>query len=248
MKETMIYLDYNATTPVDSQVAMAMEPYLREHFGNPSSTHSYGAEARLAVENARKQVAGLLGAEPWEIIFTGGGTESNNLAIQGAARALKGHGNHIITSQVEHPAVLEVCGFLETEGFEVTYLPVDYTGWVDPEDVKKAIRPETILISVMHANNEVGTIQPIESIAAIARANGILFHTDAAQSTGKIPVKVNDLGVDLLSVAGHKLYGPKGVGALYIRQGTKLARVIFGADHEQNRRPGTENVMEIAGL
>ncbi len=243
-----IYLDYNATTPVDPEVARAMEPFLKEYFGNPSSIHQYGTESRLAVENARQQVARLIGAKPHEIVFTSGGTESNNLALQGAAKARRHLGNHIITTAVEHPAVIEVCRYLEKDGFRVSYVPVDSYGMVDPEDIAREITPATILISVMHANNEVGTIQPVAAIGRIAREKSILMHTDAAQSTGKINVDVNELNVDLLSVAGHKLYAPKGIGALYIRQGVNLEKIIHGADHEQNRRPGTENILEIAGL
>lgn len=243
-----IYLDYNATTPIDPSVADAMEPFLRGFFGNPSSSHFYGSQARLAVESARTNVAGLLGAFPYEIVFTSGGTESNNLAIMGAAHARRQLGNHIITTSVEHPAVLEVCRHLEKEGFRITRLPVDEYGMADPTDVVKSIRPDTILISVMHANNEVGTVQPVAEIGKIARERGILMHCDAAQSVGKIPVNVQDLNVDLLSVAGHKLYAPKGIGALYVRQGIQLEKITYGADHEQNRRPGTENVLEIAGL
>jgi cysteine desulfurase len=243
-----IYLDYNATTPIDPEVAAAMEPFLKEFFGNPSSNHFYGFQTRLAVEAARKQVADLLGAAVNEIVFTSGGTESNNLAIIGAAHARRHLGNHIITTSVEHPAVLEVCSYLEKEGFAISLAPVDEYGMVDPAEVKRLIRPETILISVMHANNEVGTIQPVTEIGRIAREKGIWMHCDAAQSVGKILVNVNDMQVDLLSVAGHKVYAPKGIGALYIRQGIKLEKVIHGADHEQNRRPGTENILEIAGL
>lgn len=243
-----IYLDYNATTPVDPEVAKAMEPFLHGLFGNPSSMHRYGTETRLAVEQAREQVARLIGAQPYEIIFTSGGTESNNLAIQGVARALRHRGNHIITTSVEHPAVIEVCRFLEKEGFQVTYVPVDRYGMVDPEQVERAITASTILISVMHANNETGTIQPVAEIGKIARKRGVIMHSDAAQSVGKIPVEVGQLQVDLLSVAGHKLYAPKGIGALYIRQGVQLEKIIHGADHEQNRRPGTENILAIAGL
>jgi cysteine desulfurase len=243
-----LYLDYNATTPVDPAVADVMEPFLREFFGNPSSSHYYGSQTRLAIENARQQVAGLLGALPHEIVFTSGGTESNNMAIIGAAYARRHIGNHIITTSIEHPAVLEVCNHLEKEGFSITRLPVDEFGMTDPDEVVRAIRPETILISVMHANNEVGTIQPVAAIGSVARERGIWMHCDAAQSVGKIPVNVSDLHVDLLSVAGHKLYAPKGIGALYVRQGIRIEKIIHGADHEQNRRPGTENVLEIAGL
>jgi cysteine desulfurase len=243
-----IYLDYNATTPVDPAVVEAMRPYLDRHFGNPSSSHAYGVQAKKAVENARRHVAELLGARPEEIVFTSGGTESNNLAIRGVAHALRHKGNHIITSAVEHPAVTEVCRHLESQGFRVTVVPVDEYGRVNPADVEKAITPATILITVMHANNEVGTIQPIREIADIAHRHGVLMHTDAAQSIGKIPAKVDELGVDLLSVAGHKLYAPKGVGALYIRTGVKPEKLIFGADHERGWRAGTENVLEIVGL
>ena len=245
---TPIYLDYNATTPIAGEVALAMKPYLEEYFGNPSSLHSFGAKARLAVENARCQVAALLNCHPDEIIFTSGGSESNNFAIKGAAWAYRHKGNHIITSAVEHPAVLEVCKFLQKQGFQLTILPVDEFGMVDVLSVEKAITPQTILLSIMHANNEVGTIQPIKAISEIARRHGILFHSDAAQSVGKIPVDVQALNVDLLSVAGHKLYAPKGVGALFIRRGIQLEKLIHGANHEQNLRAGTENVAEIVGL
>ena len=243
-----IYLDHNATTPIAPEVADAMRPFLDQYFGNPSSTHSFGTQAKMAVEKARAQVASLINCDPPEIIFTSGGTESNNYAIKGAALANRKKGNHIITTSIEHPAVIEVCIYLEKQGFEVTYLPVDEFGMVLPADVADAIRPETILISVMHANNEVGTIQPIQEIAAIARQQHVLFHTDAAQSTGKIVTDVEILGVDLLSIAGHKLYAPKGIGALYIRSGVQLEKLMHGADHEQNLRAGTENVLEIAGL
>ncbi len=243
-----IYLDYNATTPVDPRVAEAMLPYLTERFGNPSSSHAYGRETRAAVDRARRQVADLLGAAPAEILFTSGGSESNNLAIKGAAEARESEGRHILTSSVEHPAVTEVCANLESRGWRVDYLPVDSTGWLDPATVEKALRSETVLVTVMHANNEVGTVEPIVDIAKLAHARGALLHCDAAQSIGKISVRVDDLGVDLLSVAGHKLYAPKGVGALYIRKGVKLAKQTHGADHEGNLRAGTENVLEIAGL
>jgi len=243
-----IYLDYNATTPIDKRVADAMRPYLDEYFGNPSSVHEYGIKTKLAVERARQQLAGLLNCEPSEVIFTSGGTESNNFAIKGAAFANKQKGNHIITSTVEHPAVFEVCHYLERNGFEVTYVNVDEFGVVKLNELEMAIRPETILITVMHANNEVGSIQPIREIARLAKKHSILFHSDAAQSVGKIPVNVQEMGVDLLSVAGHKLYAPKGIGALFIRNGVKLEKLIHGADHEQNLRAGTENVLEIVGL
>lgn len=243
-----IYLDYNATTPIDPHVVEAMLPYLHEHFGNPSSSHAYGIATKKAVESARKQVAGLLGCESEELIFTSGGSESNNYAIRGVAHAYRGKGNHIITSAIEHPAVTEVCRFLEQEGFKVTYLPVDTDGLVHPELVEDAITPQTILITIMHANNEVGTIQPIAEISEIAHRHGVLMHSDCAQSIGKIPVRVDELGVDLLSLAGHKLYAPKGIGALYIRSGVAIEKLIHGADHEMNRRAGTENVLEIVGL
>ena len=248
MSPRPIYLDYNATTPVDPAVAEAMLPYLREHFGNPSSTHPYGVATRTAVEKARAQVAGLIGARPEEIVFTSGGTEANNTVILGVTRSLEDKGRHIITSSVEHPAVLEPCHVLKEQGYRVTTVPVDGQGRVDPEAVAKAITPETILITIMHANNEVGTIEPIAEIAAIARENGILIHTDAAQSAGKIPVLVDDLGVDFLSLAGHKLYAPKGVGTLYLRTGRELPSLIHGAAHESGRRAGTENVLLNVGL
>lgn len=248
IENDMIYLDYNATTPIDSEVAEAMKPFLGAMFGNPSSTHAFGVQARKAVDKARRQLAELLNCTPHEIIFTSGGTESNNMAIKGAALANRHKGNHIITSEIEHPAVIEVCKYLEKNGFEISYLPVNEQGEVNPEDVKKAIRPTTILITIMHANNEIGTIQPIAKIGEMARENNILFHTDAAQSVGKIPVDVQSMQVDLLSVAAHKFYGPKGIGALYIRQGVKLEKLIHGADHERNLRAGTENILEIVGI
>ncbi len=243
-----IYLDYNATTPLDSAVAEAMLPYIHHIFGNPSSSHSFGVSARQAVEKARQQVAGLLGCEIDEIIFTSGGSESNNFALKGVAFAYREKGNHIITSQIEHPAILEVCHYLEEKGFRVTYLPVDSDGIVDPAQVEKAINPQTILISIMHANNEVGTIQPIKEISRLAHKKGIIVHTDAAQSVGKIPVRVDKLEVDLLSIAGHKFYAPKGVGVLYKRHGVKLEKLIHGAGQEMEQRAGTENVIEIVGL
>ncbi|MFU8827097.1 MAG: cysteine desulfurase family protein [Brevefilum sp.] len=243
-----IYLDYNATTPLSPAVIGAMRPFLEEHFGNPSSSHPYGHTAKDAVKTARKQVAALIGAEPEEIIFTSGGTESNNMAIQGIARANLQRGKHIITSAVEHPAVTEVCAFLGSQGYHITTLPVDGDGQVSPLHLAEALTPETILVSIMHANNEVGTLQPISALAQLAHQAGALFHTDAAQSVGKLPVNVNDLGVDLLSIAGHKLYAPKGVGALYIRKGVHLDKITFGASQEGNLRPGTENVLEIVGL
>ncbi len=243
-----IYLDYNATTPLDPEVAEAMRPFLGEVFGNPSSSHETGIIARQAVEKARGSLAKLLNANPDEIIFTGGGTEANNLALKGFAFAHAKKGRHIITSTVEHPAVTEVCRFLGTMGFEISYLPVDGFGMVNPDDFKNAIRPDTILASIMHANNEVGTIQPIEEIGKICRENNIVLHCDAAQSIGKIPFDVMMMNVDLLSVAAHKFYAPKGVGALYCRRGVKLTKMMHGADHEQGLRAGTENIMEIAGM
>jgi len=243
-----IYLDYNATTPIDPAVAEAMKPCLGEIFGNPSSTHGYGLRAREVVEAARAKVAALLNSRTEEIVFTSGGTESNNHAIKGVAFANRDRGNHIITSAIEHPAVTEVCQYLEGHGFHVTHIPVDSRGLIDLNALEKAITGQTILITVMHANNEVGTIQPIGEIAALIRNRGIMLHTDAAQSAGKIPVDVKFIGVDLLSLAGHKLYAPKGIGALYIREGTRLEKFMHGAGHERKLRAGTENVLEITGL
>ena len=245
---TRIYLDYNASTPIDPAVAAAMRPFLDDAFGNPSSGHWASAPAKAALERARAQVAALLGATPEEIVFTSGGSESNNLALKGTFFALREKGDHIITTTVEHPAVLAPCRFLERLGATVTCLPVDSTGRVDPRDLRRAITPRTILISVMHANNEVGTIQPIAEIGAIAREHGIRFHTDAAQSAGKIPARVDDLGVDLLTIAGHKLHAPKGVGALYVRRGVDLEPLVHGAGHESGRRAGTESALLAAGL
>ena len=247
-----IYLDYNATTPIDPQVAEAMLPFVKGGlnglFGNPSSGHSFGLAAREGVDTARTQVAGMLGCDIDGLIFTSGGTEANNHAISGVAGAYRERGNHIITSAVEHPAVTEVCRHLEGRGYRVTYLPVDEYGMVDPQQVEAAITPETLLVTIMHANNEVGTVMPIAEIADIAHRHGALLHSDCAQSVGKIPVRVDDLGVDLLSIAGHKLYAPKGIGALYIRPGVRLEKLMHGANHEQDRRAGTENVIEMAGL
>ena len=243
-----IYLDYNATTPHDPEVIDAMRPFLEEEFGNPSSSHLYGRAPQKAVVESRRQVAALLHCRPEEITFTSGGTESNNHAIIGIADAYGDKGNHIITSRIEHPAILEVCGYLEKNGMEITYLPVDGQGMVSVAAVEAAIKPHTILITIMHANNEVGTLQPIAEIAKIARERGVLLHTDAAQSVGKIPTAVDELGVDLLSMAGHKVYAPKGVGALFIRDGVRLPPFMHGAGQESGRRPGTENVLEIVGL
>jgi len=243
-----IYLDFNATTPHAPEVVAAMRPFLEGHFGNPSSAHRYGAVTRAAVGQARTQVAAILNSKPDEIVFTSGGTESNNYAIRGAALAGARRGRHIITSRIEHPAVIEVCRRLEAEGFAVTWLPVDADGLVRADEAEAAIRPDTILISIMHANNEVGTIQPIQALAEAARRRGIIFHSDAAQSVGKIPADVHELGVDLLTIAGHKLYAPKGVGALYVRDGVGLHPLMQGAGQERGRRPGTENVLEVVGL
>ncbi len=243
-----IYLDNNATTPIAREVADAMVPYLYEHFGNPSSPYVYGTATKQALEVARAQVAGILGCESATIIFTSGGTESNNYAIKGAALAGRARGTHIITSAIEHPAVLEVCRWLEGQGFQITTLPVDGYGLVDPQDLERAMTPETVLVTVMHANNEVGTIQPVAALSAIAHRHGALMHTDAAQSMGKVAVDVEALGVDLLTVAGHKLYAPKGVGALYVRPGVSLDLQIHGAGQEGGRRPGTENVLLAVGL
>ncbi len=243
-----IYLDYNGTTPHDPEVIDAMRPFLEKIFGNPSSSHWYGMQTQPAVQRARQQIATLLNCQPEELVFTGGGTESNNYAIKGIAFSRQAQGNHIITTQIEHPAVIEVCKFLEKGNFEVTYLPVNRAGLVKVSDVEKALTPRTILITVMHANNEVGSIQPIGMISKLARNRGVIMHTDAAQSVGKIPTDVAILGVDLLSVAGHKVYAPKGIGALYIRQGIELERFIHGAGQEDGRRAGTENVLEIVGL
>jgi len=243
-----IYLDYNASTPIDPAVGAAMRPFLEGNFGNPSSGHWAASGAGTALEVARSQVAALLGAENSEIIFTSGGSEANNLALKGVAWALKHKGNHIITSAVEHPAIVGPCRFLEQQGFAVTIVPVDRVGRIDPDDVARAITPRTILISIMHANNEVGTIQPIAEIGRIARAHGIVLHTDAAQSVGKIATDANALGIDLLTIAGHKVYAPKGVGALYVRRGTPLEPLIHGAGHEGGRRAGTESALLAVGL
>ncbi len=245
-----IYLDYNATTPVHPEVLDAMLPYFKDFYGNPSSVHSFGQETRKAVEDAREKIAKFLGAEsPSEIVFTSCGTESNNFAIKGIAFANKDKNSHIITSAIEHHAVLEPCEYLSKKfGVDVTYLPVDKYGIVNPDDVKKSITDKTVLISIMYANNEVGTIQPIEEIGKIAKEKNIIFHTDAVQASGKIPIDVKKLNVDLLSISGHKLYAPKGSGVLYIKKGTKLHPLLHGGSHEKNKRAGTENVSYIVGL
>ena len=259
-----IYLDYNATTPIAREVVDAMLPFLLEHFGNPSSSHAFGAAAHEAVERARAQVAGLIGCQTQEIVFTGAGSEANNLAIKGVAFARSGQGgrcvghqaggsphdgDHLITSAVEHPAVLNTCRYLvERFGYRLTILPVDGYGRVDPDDVRRAIEPRTVLVTIMKANNETGTLQPIREIAEIARQHGVTCHTDAAQSVGKVPTEVGVLGVDLLTIVGHKLYAPKGIGALYVREGTVLDSLVHGAGHEGGWRAGTENVPYMVAL
>jgi cysteine desulfurase len=243
-----VYLDYAATTPCDPQVASAMEPYFFEKFGNASSMHSYGQEAKGAIEDSRDILASFLGADPSEIVLTSSGTESNNFVIKGVASALEKKGNHIITTAIEHHAIGEPCKFLEKKGFKVTYVGTDKYGMVATEDIKKAITDKTILISVMHANNEIGTIQPIAEIGLVAKSKGIYFHTDAVQTVGHIPVNVDELNVDLLSLSAHKFYGPKGVGALYIRGGTRVERFLHGGDQEKGRRASTHNLSGIVGL
>ena len=243
-----IYMDHGATTPVDPLVVDAMLPYFTETFGNASSLHSFGQEATSALEQSRQQVAASIGAKPEEIIFTSGGTESDNLAIKGIAYRNSGKGKHIITSTIEHPAILNTCAYLEKEGFDVTYVPADSDGIIDMDELKKAIRDDTILISVMHANNEIGTIQPISDISKLAKEKSIYLHTDAVQSFGKIAVNVDELGVDMLSMSSHKIYGPKGVGALYVRKGTPLQALAHGGSHERSMRAGTENISGIVGF
>ena len=243
-----IYLDYNATTPVDQAVFEAMQPYFCQHFGNPSSSHVYGNQAKKAADMSRSQVAALLNCQAQEILFTSGGSEANNLALIGIAEAYRTKGNHIITSMIEHPAITEVCAHLEKRGFTVTYLPVDSGGVIDFQAMTNAVTNKTILISIMLANNEIGTIQPLKAIAAFAHERGIFVHTDAAQAVGKIPIDLQEMGVDLLSIAGHKFYAPKGIGALYIRPGIDIEKQIHGANHEFNLRAGTENVPGIVGL
>ncbi|CAA0197498.1 cysteine desulfurase family protein [Tenacibaculum maritimum] len=248
MKDSFIYLDYNASTPNDPKVINAMLPFLTNHYGNPSSIHKEGQKAKDAIEKARMQVANSIGCSTNEIIFTSGGTESNNHAIIGTAMSLKNKGNHIITSSIEHPAVIEVCKYLESQGFKITYLNVNKDGIIDLNDLKNTISSKTILITIMHANNETGSIQPIEKIGMIAKEHGIPFHTDASQSFGKIKVDVKELNVNLLTLAGHKVYAPKGIGALYIKKGTPINKLMHGAKHEYNKRSGTESTMLIVGL
>jgi cysteine desulfurase len=243
-----IYLDYNASTPIDPAVAAAMRPFLDGRYGNPSSAHWASIEAKAALEKARGQVAALLQCADDEIVFTSGGSEANNLALKGVFFALRDKGDHIITTAIEHPAIVEPCRFLERLGAQVTYLPVDGTGRIDPTDLRRAITPRTILVTIMHANNEVGTIEPIAECADIAHERGVLFHTDAAQSVGKISTDVTELGVDLLSIAGHKVYAPKGVGALFVRRGVRLEPLIHGAGHEAGRRAGTESALLAVAL
>lgn len=243
-----VYLDHNATTPTHPEVVKAILPYYKEVFGNASSVHQFGQQARKAIDEAREKIANFIGASPKEIVFTSGGTEANNFALKGVVYANERKGKHIITSSMEHHAVLNPCKYLEKKGFKVTYLPVDKYGLVDPEEVRRAITEETILISIIHANNEVGTIEPVTEIGKIAKEIGIYFHTDAVQTVGKIPVNVNELNIDLLSLSGHKIYGPKGIGVLYIRKGTRIQPLIQGGHHELNRRAGTENVPAIVGL
>lgn len=244
----VIYMDHAATTPMDERVCRAMQPYCRKYFGNPATMYSVGRKSEEALEEARSRVARLVGAKPEEIFFTSGGTESDNWAIKGVAYAYEKKGRHIITTQIEHHAVLEPCHFLERRGWEVTYLPVDQYGLVDPEDVRRAIRDDTVLVSVMHANNEIGTIEPIAEIGRVARERGVVFHTDAVQTVGKVPVDVEALNVDLLSLSAHKFYGPKGVGALYIRKGVRIESFMHGGGQERGKRASTHNVPGIVGL
>jgi cysteine desulfurase len=248
MKRNKLYLDYAATTPVDPRVLKAMEPYFSEKFGNTMSLHSFGQEAKTALEESREIVADLMGAKPSEVIFTSSATESNNLALKGVAFANRKKGNHIIISSIEHSCIMESAKWLEEQGFEITRLKVDKYGLVDPEDVKKAIKKETILVSIMHANNEIGTIEPIEEIGKICKERGVYFHTDAAQSFGKIPINVNKMNIDLMTVSSHKMYGPKGAAALFVREGTKIEPILHGGGHEMGLRSSTVNVAAIVGF
>jgi cysteine desulfurase len=244
----VIYLDYNATTPLDSRVFEAMAPYMTKHWGNPSSPYSFGNQARIAVEKARERLAECLGCKPAEVIFTSCGTESDNLAVRGVAHPLRSRGNHIVTTVIEHHAVLNTCKALEAEGYRITYIPVGSDGAVRIEDIEKSLCSETILITIMHANNETGVIQPVEEIAALAKRRGIVFHMDAVQTAGKLPCRLCELGADLISISGHKIYGPKGTAALYIHEGTPLDPLLTGGPHERSLRAGTENVAGIVGL
>lgn len=244
----MIFMDHSATTPVHPEVFNAMEPFLKSKFGNASTVYEIGREAKNAMEKAREQVASLISVKPEEIIFTGGGTESDNIAIKGIAYKKENRAKHIITTNIEHPAVKETCEYLEGLGFKITYVPVEKNGIIDPENIRKAIRDDTVLITVMHVNNEIGTIQPIKEISKIAKENGIIFHCDAVQSVGKIPVDAKELGVDILSISSHKIYGPKGIGALYIKEGIELEPIINGGGQERDLNPGTENIAGIVGL
>src|SRR6266849_2056834 len=243
-----VYLDYNATTPVEPEVLDAMLPYFSGEFGNAASIHTPGQPARAAVETAREQVAALIGARAQEIVFTSGGTESDNHAIFGIVEAAGGHEKHVITTAIEHEAVLNACQALEKSGVRVTFLATNREGQIDLDELRRAVRPETVLITVMHANNELGTVQPLEEVGRIAKERDIYFHTDAVQSAGKVPIDVNKFGVDLLSLSAHKFYGPKGIGALYIRSGTRLRQLLYGGHHQRGFRPGTENVAGIIGL
>ncbi|MFQ5641710.1 MAG: cysteine desulfurase NifS [bacterium] len=247
-KNNRIYLDHSATTPVAPEVVEAMLPYFMQHFGNASSIHAFGQDAKVALEEARREVAGLIAAEAGEIVFTSGGTEADNWAVKGAVYSFEGRKNHIVTSAIEHHAVLHACKYLEKKGCDVTYLPVDKFGMVAPEKVADAIREDTFLVSIMHANNEIGTINPIREIGEITRERGILLHTDAVQAVGKIPVNVKEMNVDMLSLSGHKFYGPKGIGALYMRRGLQIEKILHGGRHERDRRAGTENVSGAVGL
>jgi cysteine desulfurase len=244
----VIYLDHNATTPLDGRVFEAMVPYMNRHWGNPSSPYSFGNQARLAVDEARERVAECFGCKPAEIVFTSSGTESDNFAVRGVARALRSQGNHIVTTAIEHHAVLNTCKALESEGYRITYLPIGSDGAVRIEDVEKSLGPETILITIMHANNETGVIQPVEEVAVLAKKRRIAFHTDAVQTAGKIPRRLSELGADLISISGHKFYGPKGTAVLYIREGTPIDPILTGGPHERSLRAGTENVAGIVGL